>query len=237
MLMLMAAIMMALVTLTACPVDDENEDDPDEIENGENGNNGGVAGKRIKSTIITEAGGETRTGNYTYNSDGTLKRIDWSSGAYEIITSNSDGTIAKWEDFNTHGNAVLVYSYNNNKKPLKAEGTIINSAGTSPITYDFSYQNGRLISHVQTMTDPSDPSYLIVVSFELKYDSNGRRTTTTETHNIVGKRQYTRAYNSDGTLQKVTADGYAGYPTTGFSQTFTWENGKTTVNLDDYSAY
>jgi len=235
MLMLMAAIMMALVTLTACPVDDENEDDPDEIENG---SNGGVAGKRLKSTVITEAGGETQTGNYTYNSDGTLKRIDWNSGAYDIYTSNPDGTYQKWENFNTHGDMVLVYSsYNENKKPLKAEGTIINSAGTFPITYDFSYQNGRLISHVQTMIDPNDPSFSIVITFEPKYDSNGRRTTTTETHNIMGKRQYTRAYNSDGTLQKVNADGYAGYPTTGFTQTFTWEDGKSTVNFEDHTCY
>jgi len=233
MLMLMAAIMMALVTLTACPVDDEN-DDPDEIENGENGNNGGVAGKRIKSTIITEEGGETRTGDFTYNSDGTLNRIDWND-SYSIFTNNPDGTYAKWEDINTYGEMVMVYSYDANKKPLKAEGTIKNSAGTSPVTYDFTFQNGRKTFEIQKFGTPGTDGYMSV-TFEYNYNSSGR-TTTTETHSLVGKRQFTRTYNSDGTLQKVTTGGYTGVPTTGFTQTFTWENGKTTVNHDDHACY
>jgi len=46
-LMLMAAIMMALVTFTAC-LEDEND------ENGEDGGNGGgVSGKRLKSYIVS----------------------------------------------------------------------------------------------------------------------------------------------------------------------------------------
>ena len=229
-LMSMTAIMMAMVTFTACEILNPKDDD-------ENDDNGGVAGKRLKSTIITEDGGEIQSGQYTYNSDGTLKRIDWNSGAYDIYTSNPDGTYQKWENFNTNGDMVLVYSYDNNKKPLKAEGTIKNSAGTFPITYDFTYQNGRLISHVHKMSDPSDPSYRIEITFEPKYDSNGRRTTTTETHSLVGVRQFTRTYNSDGTLQKVTTNGYTGYPTTGFTQTFTWENGKSTVNFEDHACY
>ena len=225
-LMSMIAIMMAMATFTACEVLNPKDDD-------ENDDNGGVAGKRLKSTIITEDGGEIQSGQYTYNSDGTLKRIDWNNGDYQIITSNSDGTWAKVENFNTNGDMVLVYSNDANKKPLKAEGTIKSSNGTSPITYDYTFQNGRLILHVQNIGTPGVAGYNKITS-EQKYDSNGRRTTTTETHSLVGERQFTRTYNSDGTLQKVTTDGYTGLPTTGFSQTFTWENGKTKYNFDDY---
>ena len=195
----------------------------------------GVEGKRIKSTIITEEGGETRTGNYTYNSDGTLKRIDWSNDTYVIFTNNSDGTWAKWEDKDTYGEMVMVYSYDANKKPLKAEGYIKNNAGTSPVTYDFTFENGRKTLEIQKFGNPGEDGYMSV-TFEFNYNSSGR-TTTNETHSLVGKRQFTRTYNSDGTLQKVTTGGYTGYPTTGFTQTFTWENGKTTVNYDDDLCY
>ena len=236
MLMLMAAIMMALVTLTSCDKDEDPSDDPDEIENG---NNGGVAGKRIQSSLMTEASGDIQRLEFTYNSDGTLNREDVYDGSskrisYTIYTNNPDGTYAKMENFATDGDQVLVYTYGANKKPLKAEGTVKNSAGTFPVTYDYTFQNGRLTRFV-LKTGVGDSS--VEVTYDHKYDSNGRRTSTTETHSILGTRQSTRAYNSDGTLQKITADGYSGYPTTAYTVTFTWEDGKTAVNFDDYSTW
>jgi hypothetical protein len=235
-LMIMAAIVMALVTFSAC--DDENAK---EDENGENGNgSGSVAGQRVKTILITEASGAIQRGENTYNNDGALTRVDWYDAsstriAYDIYTNNPDGTHNKWESFGADGNQVIVFTYDANKKPLKAEGTIHNSLGVHPLAYDYTYQGGRLIRVVLRMGNPG-VGY-IEIKYESNYDNNGRRTTTTETHSMIGTRQYTRAYNSDGTLQKVTAEAYSGYPTTAFTQTFTWENGKTTVNFDDYSVF
>ena len=236
-LMMMATILMAFATLTAC--DDIFGDKTDENGKEEEGGNGGggVSGKRLKTTLITEASGEIHRGEHTYNNDGSLKRVDWYDASsklisYDIYTNNTDGTHNKWENFNTHGNQVLVFTYDSNKKPLKAEGTI----GEGPLIYEYTFQNGRLIRHVMKIGNIGAPGY-VEDKFEPEYDSNGRRTTTTETHSIVGTRKYTRTYNSDGTLQKVIADDYAGYANTGFTQTFTWENGKTTVKFDDFSSY
>ena len=236
-LMLMAAIMMAFATLTSCDEDEDPSEDPDEIENG---NNGGVAGKRIITTL-TESASETFRGDYTYNSNGTLKRIDYYDPStsklvrYSITTSNSDGTVAKEELFDTWGDWVFNYSYGSNKKPLKVEGYAITDGIKTPVTIDFTFQNGRLTSSIQKTGTPGDYSYR-VNTYEPVYDSNGRRTSTTETDSALGQRKFTRTYNSDGTLQKVTTDGYQGFPNTGYTVTYTWENGKTTVNTDDYSA-
>ena len=56
-------------------------------------------------------------------------------------------------------------------------------------------------------------------------------------YSFVRTRKFTRTYNSDGTLQKVTTDGYAGFQHTNYTVTYTWENGKTTVNTDDYATF
>ena len=138
-LMIMVAIIVASMTITAC-WDDENDEDGEENGNG----GGGVAGKRIKTTLQTDASGKTSRGERTYNNDGSLNRIDYydsssSRTSYQINTNNPDGTPNKWEDFNTSGNSVVFYTYDANKKPLKGEGTI----GTLPLTYDFTFQNGR----------------------------------------------------------------------------------------------
>ena len=195
---------MALVTLTACPVDDENEDDPDEIENGENGNNGGVAGKRIITQLQTSgpSQGFVRV-EWSYNDNGSLKRQDLYDESsklvrYEIWTSNSDGTIAKEEMYDSNNNLLqyMNYSYDANKKPLKAEGAM----NTTPWSYDYTFQNGRKTLQLMKIGDTE-------ITLEFNYDGNGRRTTTSETTNYgtqVFTRVFTRTYNSDGTLQKVT---------------------------------
>ena len=241
MLMLMAAIMMALVTLTACPVDDENEDDPDEIENGENG---GVAGKRIITQLITWATGEIAREEYSYNSDGSLKQIDQYDAAsrlvqYSIFTNNPDGTHAKYELYTAVGNTsnlslnqTCYYSYDANKKPQKGEVTFhLPEMQNMSMTFVFSFENGRKVREVISMND------VLVQQFDFSYDNRGKRTKTTETHFTQGTRNFTRTYNSDGTLQKVTAEAYSNYQGSEHTQTFTWENGKTTVNYDDYDVY
>ena len=93
-------------------------------------------------------------------------------------------------------------------------------------SFGFSFQNGRKISQKQTVS-----AGLVVqeIQTEFSYDSNGRRTKAISTPLIGIKVEYTRTYNSDGTLQNVKYfDGY-----NQVTMTFTWENGKTTVNMDD----
>ena len=232
MLMLMAAIMMAFATLTSCDEDEDPSDDPDEIENG---NNGSVAGKRLKTWTITYDNSVSR-GEYTYNSDGSLKQVDYYDAnsnrvSYDIITNNPDGTTAKSENINPDGNVVTVYTYDPNKKPKSAQSIQHSSMGETSISYTWTFQNGRLIRYVQSYTGGES-------IFEPKYDSQGKRTTTTETHNTLGTCEYTRTYNSDGTLQMVSVSNYSLFPATkGRTETFIWEDGKTNNNLWDLINY
>jgi len=230
-MMLLAVIVAAIMTFNAC-IEDDNEGD----ENGNNGNGnsgGGVSGKRLKTLLIEYEGNPLR-GEYSYNSDGSLKRVDWYDKAsklvsYDVITNNPDGTIAKLvaTSLVDNSNAEMTYFYDFNKKPVKAEGT----ASGVPYTYTWTFQNGRLIRHVQTYDN-------FVITYEPDYDSQGRRTTTIETHNVLGKCQYTRTYNSDGTLKRVDVTNYSNFPLTkGHIEIFTWENGKTTYNDDDHRPY
>ena len=245
MLMLMAAIMMALVTLTACPVDDENEDDPDEIENGENGNNGGVAGKRIKTELQTTGTKDDfyRT-EWSYNSDGTVKQSDSYNESskrveYTTYTNNTDGTIAKEESYELDNSSnfklfyVYNYSYDDNKKPLQMLGSYYDDKGEVflNMTFDFTYQNGRKTRQVVMGGDS------MINEYEYSYDSQGRRTktieTTTYSGQLISTRQIDYTYNTDGTLQKKTYPSNADNSTV--TKTYTWEDGKTTVNIiDDY---
>ena len=231
------AACMAAMTFAACI---EAPANPDNGGGDNGGDDGGVSGKRVKSELITDADGKTQKGDYTYNNDGMLVRIDWkyswtSAKIYDVFTNNSDGTTAKWENYNEYGNQVLTYSYDSNKKPIKATGTITNSEGTVPVTYDITWQNGRQTRQVMKMRSGSSS---ITVTWDINYDSNGKRTFSTETHSTAGVRKYTRTYNSDGTVQKVIVDSYSKYTGTGFTQAFTWESGKIAVNyLDDYYQY
>jgi len=237
-LMLMATIMMALVTLTSCDEDKDPSDDPDEIENG---GNGGVAGKRLKSTVQTSGtldlfGME----EYTYNSDGTLKRRDYDTG-YTIYTNNADGTLAKLEAYykSENGKFDLIYEWNfshdTNKKPITMSGTYYNN-GTpfSNMNWDFTYQNGR-------KTGIKETDGTIINVYEYSYDSQGRLTQTSETtyynEKFVHSRTFNYTYNSDGTLQKVVYPSLDENPTT-ITKEFTWENGKSTYNfIPDYALW
>jgi hypothetical protein len=241
-LMMMATIMMAFATLTACDILEDNNDENGKEEEGGNGG-GGVSGKRIKTQLITNTSGTIQRGEYTYNNDGSIKRSEWydaSSKMYCYInsTNNPDGSINKEETFypDTDMTQVLNYTYDANKKYKKAEGAVETMGQKIPITFNFTFQNGRLIRYVLSSGSLGSNSYSESI-FEQNYDANGRRTTTNETHSVSGTRKYTRTYNSDGTLQKVTADAYSGIPNSGCTYTFTWENGKTTINFDDYNPY
>jgi hypothetical protein len=239
-LMMMATILMAFATLIACDILEDNNDEGGKEEEGGNGG-GGVSGKRVKTTVQTATrtiGGPVRS-EYTYNSDGTVKQVDnydesSKLSMRDIITSNSDGTWAKVEQTNfayTGMVTVLNHSYDSNKKPLKIQGSIYMSGtevGTT--TFDFTFQNGRKISQKQVVY--SGGAMSLQLQSEFNYDSNGRRTKTIITPLIGKVVEYTRTYNSDGTLQKVNFIGGED-GNTPITMTITWENGKSTVNMDD----
>ena len=236
-LALVAAIMMALVTFTACDVFNPDDDD-DEIENG---NNGGVAGKRLKTTVQTTGPIDAAyRQEFSYNSNGELIRCDHYDESskllmYHIYTSNPDGTRNKDELYevsisSTEPSYIYTYTYDANKKPLQGKGTYYwNGVATSTVNVDYTFQNGRLTREVLTSSS-------VIIQFDITYDNNGRRRTTTETHSLLGTRQYNRTYNTDGTLQKVTyPNGYSGSDNTTITEEFTWENGKSTQDGDDLS--
>ena len=245
-LMMMAAIMMAFATFTSCNEDEDPSDDPDEIENGDNGNNGGVSGKRLITMVQTTGpiDGPARS-EMSYNSDGTVKRVDQYDVSSKLIlyttyTCNSDGTKHKEElyDVSNSSNPQLfyeyTYSYDANKKPLKAEGTYFLNGINMTVTIDYTFQNGRKTHEVLTSLS-SVSQEIVTIEYDITYDNNGRRSTTTETHSSLGTRKYTRTYNSDGTLQKVTYPyGYNGSDNRTVTNEFKWENGKKTWNEDDF---
>jgi hypothetical protein len=227
-MMLMVAVM-ATMTFTSCPGSDEN---------GEENENGGVAGKRLKSYIVRSPGSQDLRSEYSYNSDGTLKRIDNYYHAsselmqYVIITNYPDGTVAKQEQY-LLGNYPLFtvwdFSNDSNKKPLKRDGT--SSTGgviISTSTVDFTFQNGRKIREIEILKDASGAT-IQVTQRDYNYDNRGKRTTTNITINGVSSQQ-TRSYNSDGTLQKATHS-------SGGTIEFTWENGKPPNDFDDYAQF
>ena len=234
---LMAAFIAAAMTLVTCSGEDENENG----ENGENGGGSNVSGKRIK-TLLQTAG--PRDGSYrvetSYNSDGTIKRTDaYDENSklemYFIITSNPDGTRAKEEAYTAADNKlyyVFSYTYDSNKKPKKGDGTYyVNGVLFGTVTIDYTFQNGRKTREVFKTTSGFEPA---TVQYDFNYDNAGKRTTTTETHSLTGTRTYTRTYNPDGTLQKITYPfGYNNSDNGTVTKTYTWEDGKSTANIDD----
>ena len=233
-LMVMAALMVSMAFI-AC---DEPDDNGGGDDGGGNGNGGGgstvVTGKRIKTIVHSSTEGPVRF-EYSYNSDGTTKQID----AYEassklvmrdMITCNPDGTWATLEQTDlAYAGTVLVlnHSYDGNKKPLKIEGTLsLEGVVIGSVTFDFTFQNGRKISQKQVVTTMGILAQEL--QSEFMYDANGRRTKTIITPAIGATVEYTRTYNTDGTVQRVNVSG-----TSPYTMDFTWENGNSTVNMDD----
>ena len=231
-MMLMAVIVAAMMTFNAC-IEDDNEGD--ENGNNGNGNGGGVAGKRIKTMVHSGGDGPVRF-EYSYNSDGTTKQVDAYDAASklvmrDVITCNPDGTWAKLEQTDlAYSGTVLVlnHTYDANKKPLSINGkTYLGGAEIGTTTFSFTFQNGRKVSQKQTVTALGVLAQEVQTEFQ--YDANGRRTKTISTPLIGAKVEYTRtAYNPDGTLKTITVSGGQS-----FTITFTWEDGKSTVNMDD----
>jgi len=138
---------------------------------------------------------------YIYNSDGTINRTniyDESSRLvmYSTSTSNPDGTMSETKYYNTedYSNFNLAYTetytYDPNKKPKKTETVVLQ--GSCFQTTDFTFQNGRKTGEVITSTCGTD---IVTIQYDITYDSQGRRTTTTETHSMYGTRKITRTYN------------------------------------------
>jgi len=235
-LILMTAIMMALVTFTACDEDENGEDDP-------NGN-GGVSGKRVKSTLSTcSAPGYVnfRT-DITYNSDGTVKRTDTYDPTsskllwYCIVTSNSNGTTAKsvlYDQINVGTTLEETFFYNSDKTIQKIQSdTFKDGVKAGTVIWEFTYAYGKKIRQTYHTEGSSDLGEII-----FNYDAGGRRTTSVTTYYYDGGRQsptitHTRTYNADGTVQKVTYPyGYDG-DSQMITYEYTWENGKTTMDFD-----
>jgi hypothetical protein len=230
---IMAAIMMALVTFTACDKDDNGKDDPDD-----NGNNGGVAGKRFKEWVQTSPTGTTRS-VYTYNSNGSIKQVDLYSGSvritYNVYTNHPDGRPASIETF-YEGNDMqgmkgkTEFTYDSNKTLQKYEAAIsMGGVEMSRLSIDYTFQNGRKTREVQISSGGAAQMERVY-----EYDSQGKRTKTTETMSAGGVINQTiiwnRSYHSDGTLDKVTNNA-------GVTVTFTWENGNKVMDEDIFYAY
>jgi len=224
--MLLMGIIIATMAFNACG--EENGENPDNPDNG----SGGITGKRLKTQTQTTGTVDAYVRvEWTYNSDGTIKQRDHYNDSgqkvqYYTYSYNSDGTRNQYKFYNNSSLLItLNYSYDANKKPKQAQGTTTSGAN---YTFDYTFQNGRKIREVQTTTVGVAS---VTITFEQKYDANGRRTTTTET-GTNGTRQYTRTYNSDGTLQKVTFPHWTDGST--ITYTYTWEDGKTTQDEDDF---
>jgi len=107
-----------------------------------------------------------------------------------------------------------------------------------PVTIDFTFQNGRISRLVLSLDNGFS-----VTTHEFAYDSNGKRTTMTETteiksYNMVESRKFTYTYNPDGTLQKVTfPNGLNGRDDRPCTYKYTWENGKKTQDIMEFLAY
>ena len=232
-LYLMAAFMAAM-TLAACSGEDENEGG----ENGENGGGSNVSGKRLKMYIVSSPGADDTRTEYTYNSDGSIKRNDVYNHKssklfmYEIYTNNPDGTLAKHEQYMVDmptWKTVWVYSFDTNKNPVKRDGTSYMDnviVGTS--TEENTFQNGRKTrSVIKDYVGGALQQERILV---FNYDSKGKRTTTNQTSN--GKTViFTRAYKADGTIDKVTTSDNS------VTMTFTWENGKSIEDFDVHAEF
>ena len=230
-LMMMATILMAFATLTACDILEDNNDEGGKEEEGGNGGGGGiVSGKRVKSIVTTCSNPVmySRTESI-YNSSGQCIRGETYDASSKLIdtsisTYNSDGTLAKTVTDQGETVAEFIYFYNSNKILQKSEHNFYQGGVLKQTTKsEYTYENGKKIRQKSYMEGQSDYN-----EFLFNYDGNGRRTTTVQTYygdNLVFSMTHTRTYNTDGTVQKIT------HPVnfvdnTPVTITFTWENGK-----------
>ena len=243
-LMMMATIMMAFATLTACEIlEDNNDENGKEEEEGGNGG-GGVSGKRLKSSETNSSSPLIMYSKSVcfYNNNGQCIRSETYDASSKLIsttisTYNSNGTLAKTVTNNENDKIVteVLYSYNSNKTLQKSEDNFYLDGKLIQTTHwEYTFENGKKISQKYHLEGNSDYGVLT-----FNYDGNGRRTTTVLNYyggDILLTMTYTRTYNSDGTVQKLT------YPVnfvdnTPVTVTFTWENGKDAIGFDMYNPW
>ena len=195
--------------------------------------NSGVANKRIKTWVQSSSNAADYVrAEFSYNSNGTIKQTDFYDQSsnrtqYSVFTTNPDGTLAKFV-LHYEGNTYQTeyeYFYDSQKVLQNARVSFLDNLLN---TVEYTFENGRKIREVF-----KNPSGSITQQFEYKYGSNGRRTTTTETAYVPQMivREFTRTYNSDGTIQKVTFS-FEDRPVTII---FTYEDEKPPYDEDIYA--
>jgi len=237
-LMIMVAIIVASMTITAC-LEDENGENPDDNGNG----GGGVAGKRLKTVVFTcsKPLNQFVRVEYSYNSDGTLKRLNHYDNSskllsYSDVTNNSDGLSQKAVLYSNDGSVLMIdnFTYNSDKTLKKNQVDYYNNGVISyTLDYEYKYENGKRI-RIEIYNNG-----LEIANWKYDFDNKGRITTTVYTLYQAGQTfsmTYTRTYNSDGTIQKVTHP-LSFVDDTPVTETYTWENGKTTFDFDMYETY
>ena len=241
---MMAVVLTALMTITACITEDDDVIGDDDDGGNGGGGGGGVAGKRLKSVALTCSKplnqGVVKS-DYIYNSDGSLKRIDSYDASsklisYSICTNNSDGIITKGVSYLADGTVIMESNniYNSNKTIQKIIGNYYNNGVVSyTLITEYKYENGKLIREI-IYQDEKELAY-----YSHNYNNNGRRTSTVyniQYEGVLFTDTYTHSYNSDGTIQKTTHS-LNFEDNTPVTITYTWENGKTFLNLDDFFIY
>ena len=135
MLMLMAAIMMALATLTSCDEDEDPSDDPDEIENGGNGTDPNspnsfpekAAVKYLWVSHLSESG-ETVHSFVTFNDYAKKYRYDWYGPIKDGLTGEYITHYDHWESDivittnKTHWKSIYAGAWND--EPYKSDTKI-----------------------------------------------------------------------------------------------------------------
>jgi hypothetical protein len=111
------------------------------------------------------------------------------------------------------------YEYNNKTLSKTSHNMGFGSSWTTVNYHTHTFENGRKVKQEFYSSGTLNKTFIF------SYDGSGKRTKTT-----VGQVEYVRSYNTDGTIKDVV------YTKNGknYTITFTWEDGKSTENPDDY---
>ena len=226
---MIVACLAVTVMFAMCDKTNDNDDN-----GGETGGSG-VTGKRIKEFVTSTEGSNASTRNvYSYNSDGSVKRIDQYIGStlnlVATYTNHPDGRPQKIDftymsNGTEAGKAEGIFTYGTFNTLQKQE---ITGNGTVQV-FEYTFKDGR-----KTFEKYSS-GYSIYIERTFEYDEKGKRTKTTETQSVngsnVGTVIHTRSYNSDGTIDKITYP-LLSSPNLLVTQKFTWESGKKLFDED-----
>jgi len=129
---------------------------------------------------------------------------------------------------------VAEFSYSNKILQSMKVTLYVNGVATSDLITAYTFVSGKKTLELSTSSGGA-----VTIERKFEYDSNGKRTITTETQKVngstIGTRKFTRSYNADGTLNKVTFP-WGPLDPTPVTMTVTWENGKKAVDEDIYLA-